>query len=112
MKRKSKKNDGSIKWKKTGGGSFRMVNRIIKPGQIFSARPDEIPMAFRDIIIPLEDIPTEKVEQDASNKKEKFTIVKISNSKFVNIVDASKKVINENKLTPEEAEVLIEELQK
>ena len=46
---------GRIRWKKIGGGSLRFLpNRIIKPGQIFEAYPEEIPKAFRDIVVPVD----------------------------------------------------------
>lgn len=51
-----KKDVGSnkIKWRKMGGGSFRMGDgRIIKPNQEFMAHPDEIPKAFRDTVVPV-----------------------------------------------------------
>ena len=50
-----------IRWKKMGGGSLRGKfegrDQIIKPGQIFKAKSSEIPMSFRDVVIPLDSIP-------------------------------------------------------
>ena len=48
---------GVIRWKKIGGGSLRFPNRIIKPGEIFHAHPDDIPVSFRDTVVPLDKIP-------------------------------------------------------
>ena len=49
--------DGKIKWRHHGRGSFRMGSgRIIKPQQVFEAREDEIPLGFRDTIKPLKDL--------------------------------------------------------
>lgn len=45
--------DALLWWKKTGGGSFRLKGRIIKPGERFKARPSDIPKGFRDVIRPL-----------------------------------------------------------
>jgi hypothetical protein len=53
--------DGKIQWRKLGRGFFRLPNRIIKPGGVFWARPDEIPMAFRDMLVPID--PKELKEQ-------------------------------------------------
>lgn len=39
-------------WRKLGGGSFWLGNRMIKPGERFSASESEIPEAFRDVIVP------------------------------------------------------------
>ena len=46
--------EGKIQWRKLGRGFFRLPNRIIKPGEVFWARPDEIPLAFRDMIVPID----------------------------------------------------------
>lgn len=47
-------------FKKLGGGSLRLniggKNRIIKPNEKFLAKLSEIPLAFRDSALPLEDI--------------------------------------------------------
>lgn len=48
-------NIGKSQWRKEGGGSFRMIDRqgrhrIIKPGQIFHAFPDEIPKSFLNLV--------------------------------------------------------------
>jgi hypothetical protein len=56
--------EGKIQWRKLGRGFFRLPNRIIKPGEVFWARPDEIPFAFRDTIKPV----------DASELKEKTKV--------------------------------------
>lgn len=49
---------GTSRWKKTGGGSLRIKisgkKRIIKPGEVFTAKEHEIPAGFRDVIIPLD----------------------------------------------------------
>lgn len=45
--------DAVIWWKKTGGGSFRLNNHIIKPGERFKARPSDIPKGMRDVVLPL-----------------------------------------------------------
>lgn len=50
---------GKIWWKKVGGGTLRFNNRIYKPNEKFLARPDQIPAAHRDVIIPLEEVPGE-----------------------------------------------------
>ena len=41
------------RWRKLGGGSLRIGKQIIKPGQIFSAFPEEISPAFRNLVIPV-----------------------------------------------------------
>jgi len=39
-----------ILWKNTGGGSFRLGRRIIKPGEKFEATEKEISLGFRDVL--------------------------------------------------------------
>jgi len=70
--------DGRILFHKKGGGSFRTVNgRIIKPNQKFRAHPEEIPEAFRDIVVALEplpdNVPIETVSTFAIKKKDTRT---------------------------------------
>lgn len=49
-----------VRWLKTGGGSLRLkTGKIIKPNEKFSACPEEIPEAFRDIVVPIGDLPKE-----------------------------------------------------
>lgn len=67
--------EGKIQWKKLGRGFFRLPNRIIKPGQIFWARPNEIPQAFRDTIVPVD--PKELKEQPKTPIRSGRTIVEV-----------------------------------
>ncbi len=61
------------KFKKLGGGSFRLttkksgkvIERIIKPGQIFVAALEDIPVAFRDMV---EEIKTEEKPKAKAKK--------------------------------------------
>ena len=121
--------DGTILWKKVGGGSFRMPGKIIKPGQKFRARPDQIPAGFRDVVIPLEKIPDgkdikeEQVPENIPgiqakyklNKRPKKDWTKDDNGDEVilyDIVDIAGKTINgkSKPLTKDIAESLINDL--
>lgn len=98
-----------IWWRKTGGGSHRMKRNgkrvIIKPGQKFKARPSEIPEAFRDIIIPLENLP----EEAPVKIEEKEIEIVHKGSGWYNVV-MNGKIMNEKALRPEEAEELAKNL--
>jgi len=114
----TKVSDGTILWQKTGGGSFRMSRRIIKPGEKFRARPDEIPKGFRDVIIPLEPIPEGTIMQGAievtaPGVSPKYTL-KSRGGGWYDIVDAAGKVMNEPKkpLKKAMAEQLIKDLER
>lgn len=67
--------EGKIQWKKLGRGFFRLPNRIIKPGDVFWARPNEIPQAFRDTIVPVD--PKELKEQPKTPTRSGQTIVDV-----------------------------------
>lgn len=111
MKRTTK-TDGKIQWKKIGGGSLRFGNKIIKPGQEFWAFEEEIPLAFRDVIKPLSDLPKTKVEKVEAKPLE-FTLKRRSEtSPWWDIIDLNGKKVNEKALRLEEANKRIDELTK
>lgn len=103
--------DREIWWRKTGGGTHRLKRegkplKIIKSNQKFKARPSEIPESFRDIIIPLEDLPEEKplpITPPGYTPKYK-------GSGWYDVVDGDGKVMNEKSLRKDEMEKLIESL--
>ncbi len=111
MKRTASK-PGMIRWIKKGGGTFTLNNRIIKKGQIFDARLEDIPEAFRDVVVRLdrEVKETLSVAPKPLAKVEYFT--KHRGSGYYNVVDTDGKVQNEKPLRKDEAEALIVSLQK
>ena len=100
-------NQEKVKWKKLGGGSFRMANgRIIKSNQIFDAKQEDIPVAFRDVVVPVNPLPADRpleVVQGAYSIKSK-------GPGWYDVVDSLGKVINEKSLRREDAEKLLESL--
>ena len=110
-------------WKKVGGGSLRIGNRIIKPGQIFEAFPEEISPSFRTMVIP---VSADAVFKPEAQDGEVQTDVKAENvAKVINslrprgeskawfdVVNAEGKPMNEKVLKKEVAEKLIEDLNK
>ncbi len=103
---------GMIRWIKKGGGSFVLNNRHIKQGQIFDARLEDIPEAFRDVVVQLdkevkETLPVVPVQ---SLKVEYF--VKYRGSGYYNVVDSNDKIQNEKALRKDAAEALIVSLQE
>jgi hypothetical protein len=104
--------DGLITWKKVGGGSLRLNGRMIKPGQIFKARPEEIPVAFKDLIIPLEQVRL-KDEPVIVAAKLVYELKPRGKSKSLfDVVDKNGKVLNEKALTKEVAQNLIDDLER
>lgn len=98
-----------IQWRKTGGGSLRYIRgRIIKPNEIFTARPEEIPLAFRKQIVTLEDVPGETIK---FNTKRIYKTQERSAGGWWDVVNSvSGKVMNEKGLRAEAARKLAEEL--
>jgi len=111
MKRtkKIKREDGSIKWKKVGKGSHRFKGRIIKPGQTFMARPDEISETFRDVIHPLDELPEEV--DSPSSVPSAYTLKARASGGYFDVIDGKGKVVNEKALRREAALKLIKTLE-
>jgi len=105
-----------IRWKKIGGGSLHLPNRIIKPNQEFSARLEDIPEQFRDVIVPLNpkmQAVVDKAEKAAGSPAVKLKyFVKARSAGYYDVVDKDGKVMNEKALRKEAAETLIESLQE
>lgn len=123
MKRDTSKiPDGTILWKKEGGGTFRLPNgKIIKPNQIFRARPDEIPLGFRDVVVAQEPVPpgpfqSKKAAEQAITTpgiNAEYSIKpNEADETLFDIVDVKGKVINELGLEKEAAESLLKGLQQ
>jgi len=106
---------GALRWKKIGGGSFRLASkRIIKPNQTFMAAEEEIPLAFRDQIICLSDkdeVAKIKKEADAEEAELKasegvFKVFKAGKA-FPDLYNVknmtTKKVVNEKPMSKDEA---------
>lgn len=92
-----------MKYKKTGRGSLRFKGKIIKPGQIFDAEPQEIPEAFNDTITPLEDIP----EEEAVEVKESVYKLSHRSGPWWDVIDSNDNVMNDKALSRENALKLI-----
>lgn len=101
--------DDPIDWRKIGGGSFRMKSgRIIKPNEKFKARPSEIPMAFRDVVVPLEPLPQPPPLEVADAGYS----LRSRGPGWYDIVDANGKVMNESALRRDDAEEQLAKLNK
>lgn len=106
-------------FKKVGGGSLRLGNRIIKPGQIFEADPNTIPKGVRDLLIPMTgDMEVWKDEKEKTPEpidivKPVYKLVPHGKSPYLyDIVDDKGKVLNEKSLKKEVAEDLMQKLNK
>ena len=101
--------EGRLQWLKTGGGTLTLRNkRVIKSGETFYAREDEISPAFRDTVKLLsEPLPPEVIEPVPLTYTRKWI-----NANNFNVVDSNGKVVNTKPLRKAEADALIGELTK
>lgn len=102
-------------WKKIGGGSFRMSSgRIIKPGQVFKADENDIPLSFRNVIIPTDGSKASSIEDTTVPVKvsaPEYKVAPRGDSKvWFDVLNSSGKVLNEKALRKAEAEKLLESL--
>jgi len=105
-------------WKKIGGGSLRIGNRIIKPNQTFEAYPEEISPGFRNLVIPVsadasftKATPKEPTPEEVV--KEAYEVKPRGDSKvWFDVVDANGKVLNEKALKKDMAAQLKADLER
>ena len=108
------KREKLIKWKKIGGGSFRLYSgKIVKKNEVFSAPLHHIPLAFRDTLQPInkEDIEKEIGNVSLEGKQHKYTIQPHTRG-WWNIIDGNEKVVNEKALRKSDAEKMLKNLEE
>lgn len=96
---------GLLRFRKIGSGVFRMNGRIIKPNEEFYAHFDQIPKAFRNVIICLDEKELIAIQSGAiglKRDKAKFEIKQVLPNQW-NVINSTGKVMNETPLTEEEA---------
>ncbi|MDH7554340.1 MAG: hypothetical protein QHH74_11855 [Spirochaetota bacterium] len=99
------KSSDVIRWKKIGGGHFIFNGRMIKPGQVFTASVDQISKNFRDLCVPLDELPPPPEEVPMDVVQAIYTVHPRGKSKtWFDVIDSRGKVINEKALKKEQAE--------
>ena len=106
---------GKIRWI-NNGGTFRFrKNEIIKPGARFTAYPEEIPQAFRDVIVALDPYTAANDAQDileVNAPRPVYTLNPVEdNEGFFDIINGKGKKMNETPLDEATAKQLISDLQ-
>jgi len=119
---------GEKKWRKIGGGSLHLPNKIIKPGETLWLDIEKIPEAFRDLFELIEEPVKkefEKIEKDITGKKDQgkvtqkedvtYKIVKneessTSSTILYDIVDSKGNVLNKQALPEDEANSTLAEI--
>lgn len=111
MERNKNKKDDRLTWINSGGGSFRLPNgKIIKPNQRFKSLAEDIPRAFRDIVVPFNKEDVEKVNTPIEGKANEYSLVPKSGGWF-DVVDGEGKPVNDKSLREEDANELLKSLQ-
>jgi hypothetical protein len=102
-------------WRKLGGGSLRIGNRIIKRGQVFEADVEEISPGFRRFVESLDGVtfPAEGREKAPPPivSRVTYSIKHRSGGKY-HVLDSTGKIVTEEALSKEEALALVESMQK
>lgn len=102
-----------IWFKKVGGGSLRLPNKIIKPGEKVQLDPALVKPAWKDVLVPLESIPVSKKENPIilDAKKSVYKLKqRAENSPWWDVVDVNGKVLNDKALRKEKAEEYIRDM--
>lgn len=102
-----------IQWVKIGGGSHKLPDgRVIKKDQRFFATEKDVPLAFRDVIKPLEPLPSENDEKIESITKFEIRPASIDGrGGWFNVVNiASGKPMTSKAMRQDEALKLLQEL--
>lgn len=100
-------------WKCEGGSFTKKDGTRIEAGRTFEAKEEDIPKAFRDVIIKVTDS-TEEIKKPVKQKPKESVFRKSESRKekgFFNVYNKSNKKLNETLLTEEEADKLIESLE-
>jgi hypothetical protein len=106
---------GKIRWKNLSGKTQRNIlpGRILKPGEQFTAYPDQIPKAFRDVIIALEPIEdmNDRPVIPANISRMTYSLKPAEKEGFFDIYNGKDKKMNEIPLEESTAKQLIKDLQ-
>jgi len=110
--KKDENDTGEISYRKLGGGSFIFRNQYIKPNQVFKARPEEIPIAFKDVVVPVNKDEAVEIEEETVKKEVVKTDYSLKHKEdgLYEIVDGNGKVISEKPMKEDEAKEVLKTL--
>jgi hypothetical protein len=116
-------------WQKVGGGSLHVLlggkRTIIKPGQKFRAYQEEIPKAFRDVVVCLDDVEQAKLAKKVPVlpfSKKPVVVIRpkymlrpsVTEEGLFDIVNENGKIISEvtHPVTEDEGNKMIKEMER
>jgi len=104
-----------LRWKKVGGGSLRILGMIIKPNQVFTAKLDDIPEGFRNVVVCLD---KEEMKKQITagkiifaNKEDLYGIEEVGKTGLYNIINTkTRKPLTKKPQSKSEAVILASSL--
>ena len=104
--------EGEIRWRKISGTLTLKDKTVIKPGQTFMARPEDITKVFRDTVVPVnpEDLlGSETSMSPVELEPPSYTIKSCTPGRY-NVLDGQGKAVNEKPMSLDDAKRLVENL--
>jgi hypothetical protein len=100
-----------LKWVNNGGPFYRKNGTKVPRGGTFEAAVDEVPVAFRDNIKPIDPAAAAAILSKPLNVvKPSFRLKRRGDTFFYDVLDGSGKRINEKDLTEAEAKAVLDKL--
>jgi hypothetical protein len=101
-----------FKWKVITPGGFHDYagHRIYKPGEEFIAPESKVPLAFRDVIRKVEELPTKTQEKVIPGIVPTYTLQEVEGKNLFNVVNQNGKILTGRPITKEKAEKLVKDL--
>lgn len=101
-----------LRYQKQGKGSFELFNALIKPGQIISLYPEDVPVEYKDVLLCIDSPEMQewaKQENEAALTKENVYALKENETAgWWDVVNVeTEKSINEKRLRKQDAETLL-----
>ena len=103
-----------LRYQKLGAGSIPLFNSLIKPNQVISAYPEDIPARYKDILVCIDSTEMQewakKESEKALEKEFLYELVEKTHGWWEVVNRETKKAINEKSLRKADAETLRDSL--
>jgi hypothetical protein len=103
--------DGKILWRKLSGTLTLKDKTIVRPGETFMARPEDIPKVFRDNTVPVnpDDLPSPGAVSPVEPEPPGYIIKSCGPNRY-NVLNSQGKAVNEKPMSMADAKQLVEGL--
>ena len=103
-----------LRYQKLGSGSIPLFNSLIKPNQVISAYPEDIPVGYKDVLVCIDNVEMQewakKENEKALEKESLYELVEKTHGWWDVVNSETKKTINEKSLRKVDAETLMDSL--